>query len=575
MNLAKVLVFETDEFSLLPEVETLWSKFAEVGKVPRANGTLDLRTVIMTPDQHNLACLFIPAEIEQDAEVQAAISRSTIANQIVWIDRGQSRISQTSAYNRIDRDDISNATVVRHVVEALDQNRIPGIRAFLSKGSKIFTENFFRANGIGQTLDPCFLFVKERLGTHQALSSWSVLTTLVFDALGSVHEQFGEDHRERTKLQIGADHEKVCIALHFPKSVNSVAEVQQMLVPSDGKCNSAWLVGRQSANFFEINFFKTDQTIEVVAVFDKLNSTQAKNKPLVVREITKTMVEKMESASSFYFRPLKVIADSIEDKEEAHIQAAAERPRKSFSERMEKIVKNSGETRVRAGADAKDEEVTIKADKAEPDKVSKVEGTTEHIKDEKIIVKGEKAEDSSEQSQTIKGTTEKTSDDPVVVKEKKAEEVNELFNMETIKNEPDAQKKAGLLEDKLMELKSVLEEREQKVLSLSKEIEEIKDPSKSGAVSSVIDTQKEGLKDNISRLEEDLAEAEKREKDLMSMVDKAVMIKDEAMKKLKVSETKLRQALEAKESQAAQFERKIEELQKQKTELSEKLTKAA
>ncbi len=124
----------------------------------------------------------------------------------------------------------------------------------------------------------------------------------------------------------------------------------------------------------------------------------------------------------------------------------------------------------------------------------------------------------------------------------------------------------------LLKLEETIKQKDDLIVKLNKEIEEIKDPMKRGVITSIKDTQADGLKDNIKRLEDEAVEAAAREKELMAVVDKAIQLKDDAMKRLKDTETKLRQATEANSSKAVQLEKQLEEAKRQNKELSKKIT---
>lgn len=128
-------------------------------------------------------------------------------------------------------------------------------------------------------------------------------------------------------------------------------------------------------------------------------------------------------------------------------------------------------------------------------------------------------------------------------------------------------------DSEVQELRTTLKQREELIKKLNKEIAEINDPLKRGAISSVMDNQQKALMQNVSRLEGELKDADKREKEMMSMVDKAIQQKDEAVKKMKALETKLSQAEQGNNTQVVKLTKQLEEANKQKKLLSEKLMK--
>lgn len=133
-------------------------------------------------------------------------------------------------------------------------------------------------------------------------------------------------------------------------------------------------------------------------------------------------------------------------------------------------------------------------------------------------------------------------------------------------------KTTNLLESKIESLENTLKQREELIAKLNKEIEDIKDPMKMGVISGIKDNQLEGLKDNLTRVQGELAEAQTREKELMGVVDKAIQMKDEAIKKFKELETKLRQSQGGNNSKVIMLEKQVEEAKRQNKELSKRIS---
>jgi predicted nucleic acid-binding Zn-ribbon protein len=82
----------------------------------------------------------------------------------------------------------------------------------------------------------------------------------------------------------------------------------------------------------------------------------------------------------------------------------------------------------------------------------------------------------------------------------------------------------------------------------------------------------QGLKDNITRLQSELADAQGREKELMTVVDKAIQIKDDVTKKLKAAEAKLGQSSGGNNSKVVALEKQLDEQKRQNKELSKKVS---
>lgn len=126
------------------------------------------------------------------------------------------------------------------------------------------------------------------------------------------------------------------------------------------------------------------------------------------------------------------------------------------------------------------------------------------------------------------------------------------------------------LEEKIKALEASLKTQTELA---AKAVKEGSDPMKKRDVlTNIKDSQSEGLKQNIKMLEGELEEAKKREKELMTMVDKAVQMKDEAAKRIKELDVKLKQAGGNQGSKVTMLERQIEEQKRQNKELSKRIT---
>lgn len=127
------------------------------------------------------------------------------------------------------------------------------------------------------------------------------------------------------------------------------------------------------------------------------------------------------------------------------------------------------------------------------------------------------------------------------------------------------------LQEKIGTLEATLKQRDELVQKLEKEILEIRDPLKRGVVSSVIDSHKEALQQNVQRLETQLKAAEAREKELIALVDKSIQQKDKYQKELKAMEVKLEQASSGNNSQVVKLQKQLEEANRQRSILSKKI----
>lgn len=129
------------------------------------------------------------------------------------------------------------------------------------------------------------------------------------------------------------------------------------------------------------------------------------------------------------------------------------------------------------------------------------------------------------------------------------------------------------IEAKVKNLEAGLKVKDEMIAKLQRDLSVQLDPSnKRDVITNIKDTQSEGLKQNLKLVEAELEEAKSREKELMKMVDKAVQMKDEAAKKIKELEVKLKQAGGQKGSKEQMLEKQIEEQKRQNKELSNRVT---
>lgn len=202
---------------------------------------------------------------------------------------------------------------------------------------------------------------------------------------------------------------------------------------------------------------------------------------------------------------------------------------------------------------------------AEP--VRKLKGFKKKFSEQVKVISGEKAE--AEPVSVIKA--QKEVDDFAASLVSGKAEAAPLTIIQPIVIDGQKPEAVALLESKLQSAHDIIKQREELIKKLNKEIEEIKDPLKMGVISNIKDNQKQGLVDNIKRLETELLEADKREKEMMSIADKAVQLRDEAVKKVKDLEGKLRMTSGGTNSKVAQLEKQLEESMRQRSLLSKKV----
>lgn len=122
------------------------------------------------------------------------------------------------------------------------------------------------------------------------------------------------------------------------------------------------------------------------------------------------------------------------------------------------------------------------------------------------------------------------------------------------------------------QLNHCIEQRDEMIEKLNKELADSKNPEKWHVLSSIQDSQREALTNSIDRLKQDVAFLEKEKKQLLALADQAVRTKDELQKITRDQETKLRQIQENYQTRSANFEKQIEDLNKQKKDLMKIIT---
>lgn len=396
--------------------------------------------------------------------------------------------------------------------------RNTGVKNCLAKGSTIYNETFFQAGKVGERLDPCFRFARAKLSPKRAVDLWGTLHAMLFLGISSLPEQGEKGTGERVDVQIGADADLLAFTVRFDLAESNLSSFRSHPLLS---------LPRGAADFFELRYLHDAKKVELMAlVFLQGEANGALE------------------AQSFHAS--------------AAIEKAGEFTHQSFSSLQGAEIE---EKRVIKGGFKKkfSEAVKVAGGSAETEAVTKV--TAEQIIDAdngNFLVSGEVLQNNpkvvvSGAAGFGKKSDKSPSGQAAAVPREKSE---------------------SLLESKIQGLEATLKQRDELVAKLNKEIEEIKDPSKMGVISGIKDTQLEGLKDNIKRLNSDLRESEKREKDMLAVLDKAVQLKDESVKKLKELETKLRQSQEAANTRVAAVEKQLEEQKRQNKELSKRLSTA-
>ncbi|MGZ6289328.1 MAG: hypothetical protein ACXWQO_14165, partial [Bdellovibrionota bacterium] len=128
------------------------------------------------------------------------------------------------------------------------------------------------------------------------------------------------------------------------------------------------------------------------------------------------------------------------------------------------------------------------------------------------------------------------------------------------------------LEMKVLSLEAKVKDRDVTIARLSAEITSLKEPGTREVITNIKDTQLQGLKDNIARLEDELAEALEREQAKESSEDLQPGIKDQFQRKIKDLELKLKAANDDRGSKIMALEKQVEDQKKKVKDLTKKIT---
>jgi chromosome segregation ATPase len=396
------------------------------------------------------------------------------------------------------------------------ESRGSGVKECLKKGSTIYSDSIFNSHQVGEKIDSVQNLSRGSLSPLRALESWGLLNALAFLGLRSLPDQGEAGSGDKVDIQVGKDENLLAISVRFPCQPAQFSDLRQ---------NGILSLAREAADFFELRLTEKNNQAEFLGLFFLTAS------PRSVIECQSRWadlaMEKMEEVKEYQFRSLGAIQGKA-PKEKRVIKGGF---KKKFSEAVAIKDEPSVEEKITVSAEqitnAEQGNFLVKAEALKPLETTTIKGATEVKKDEVVVVKGAAAPQ---------------------------------------------EKSSGLLESKIQSLETTLKQREELIVKLNKEIEEIKDPMKMGVISSIKDNQVEGLKANITRLQKDIEEGQNREREMLSVVDKAVQIKDEAIKKLKDLEAKLRASQGGTNSKQQMLEKQMEEQKRQNKELSKRVT---
>lgn len=403
------------------------------------------------------------------------------------------------------------------------EKRTLGVKDNLTKGSTIYTETFFNAGKVGERLDACYRFARDTMGASRSVELWGAFHSILFLGIHSLPEQGEKGTGERVDVQVGADNQCFAFSIRFDFPPEKWPELRR---------SSLLEVPRSAIDFFELRYIQQAKKVEILAI-----CFLSSKKPLSMEGISfhaETALENTNDVKEYQFQSFGSMKGSNpEDK---------------------RVIKGGFKKKF-------SEKITVKGDAPKPEDTQTI--TAEKVVDAdngNFLVQGE----------VLQPTPKVVVSGSAGLGKKDSQEGRS--SAETNQSAEAKEKSASLWESKVAGLEATLKQREDLIAKLNKEIEEIKDPMKMGVISGIKDTQLEGLKSNIKRLEEELQESQNREKELLAVVDKAVQMKDDAIKKMKEMDTKLRQSQGGNNSKVVMLEKQMEEQKRQNKELSKRIT---
>ncbi len=485
---------ETETSPIDAAAEAAVSKFFKVNKISCKDPT-GLKTVGAKKPEETI--VFVPVDAFAEPEVVALLEPFQTLGHVVWIDGADTNASSVSGK------DLASEIVARILAQIFSETRTVGIKCFLEKGAKIYSESIFDTGVLGAKLDPCHKLARKRLGAAVALKAWAAVEAVILAAFQYLPGNGDGSTGERVDLQIGSDEQVFTIGVRFEQAADSLSALLS---------HSALVIAREQCHILEAREIRAAKKVEINMVFFRSAPATSVR---IVHQVQEAALEKTEDAAAYSFKPM----DAIEREGDAPVERKIKGGfKKKFSEQVKQI---SGDKNVL-------DETRIKGDAPE-----------------------------KEVTRVVKGSA------PMDAK------LAELLQPVVINGPKD--KTAAFLEAKIIGLQEALRERDGVVQRLSKEITEIKDPLKMNVISNIQDNQKQGLQDKIKSLNEELEESKTREKELMTLVDKAVVMRDEAMKKIKELELKSRQASGGNNSKIVMLEKQLEEAARQRKEMSQRI----
>lgn len=429
-----------------------------------------------------------------------------------------------------------------------DVARPLGVKSHLSKGSTIYSETFFNANGVGEKLDAAYRFAHGKLA-ERSLDAWASLQALLFLAIRSLPKHGEGGTGERVDVQVGADAQRVVYSVRFDLAFAEFAGFRKHAILE---------LARACAGLLELRYLRDAKKVEVCALF-----------PLAARFLGCIEVHSVhqsagldspESAKEYQFQTFASLKGA-EDKPAPKVGGF----KKKFSEQVSTapsapaaeaaVPAPEAKVVVSGAASLGKKEAPAAVSAGNPEAEKKVELLTGQV----ATLQSELAKKDS-MIQQLRADVQKANGAATAA-------AAAATPRPASEDAPDSH-----WENKLKGLEVQLKEKTMMVEKLSKDIEEIKDPSKRNVISGIKDNAQEALKQQIERLQKELETAGEREKEMLAVLDKAVQIKDASEKKIKELETKVRGASGGNNSKVVQLEKQLEEQKRQNQAMSKRVS---
>lgn len=389
-------------------------------------------------------------------------------------------------------------------------DRSDGAKEYLAKGSTVFTETFFDGKSVGAKLDPCFQFARSRLDASASASVWGCLQSLVFLGLQYLPEVGEKGSGEKVDVQLGADEKLLAFTVRFDLPADKLSLLRAHAILN---------LPRTSAGVLETRYLASGGKIEINCLFFR-NGGNGRTIEITSYQHEAALQSGAE-VKEYTYRTFNALA------QEAPAPAKKGKGKGGFKRKFSEQVSE----------DAPPAENAPKADVSGPVAAA---GT---VPDAPVTPK-----------LTVSGSASLAAAPAAAVK-----------------IDPQATLKITELEAKIKSLEAIVKARDE---ALEKASKDNFDPLKRRDVlAGLKDNQSEALKQQVKALEEQIEELKKREGELMGMVDKAVQMKEDAAKKIKELDHKVKAAAaNGPGSKVTMLERALDEQKRQNKELSKRVS---